>query len=713
MGKKKRSKSGNPGAGSSKAIPEVRPVAAPAQSSFSGNSRSISSASFYNTAWFEWLLITCVSGLSYWLLNARLVGVNVSVLVDEYSYVLDAHYKGFSEATYPNHLFQLVFSVTKQCGADFYTCARNLNAIFVIAGSIFIYLLAKYISGKKSLGALVGIASLLGSYGTYTAYFMPEAIFNFPMIAFYWALIRHGKTENLFAWVGFGGILGIASLAKPHAFFVLPALVIFILLWTRATRDNKYVLSAVLRIGALVLASVGTKFGVGYLIAGKRALSIFGYYGDLGSAGEVAASTITKNAGFDVIGTGWGQTLMITMILGIALPVALLGFLQLFKRDPLVAEANQLRAVFGISLLNMMAAIAIFEAWQSLNTWMHTRYYGYLIPLALVVLVEAYSRAKVNAQPILKKVVIFGFMGIASVALFTAAIPYGGNWIDAPDFKFHIDNLALSSFLIVTSLALAVWWFWDVKRSMLVAIFVSVFASIFSGTYISNFLVLNFGQDSNFDQLGRILRDYLPQDELDRAVLVGDNQTNMERALFSAQSGEALKIPAPPEGLDVNQLESSYRWLVKVGEPQILGLGSPTLIGNGFSFYSLNPQNDLSPRKNELGGFSNECVSWEAKGWACGSSTSISTSSGMPASPQIDLIFEVPETKTNLNLEFTLGQSILQGDFPTGTYAVTLSFPKEPPGRILEIRVTGESLKEGPLADDKFLRIVSANVVQR
>jgi phosphoglycerol transferase len=712
MAKKKRNKSGNPAAGSTQTVPGFTPTTSVAQSTYSvAGSSSTPSTSFVSSQYFEWLVLAVASAISYWILTARLVGVNVSVLVDEYSYVLDAHYKGSAEATYPNHLFQLVFSVTKQCGAEFYSCARSMNAVFVIAGAIFIYLLAKHISGKKWLGSLAAIASLLGSYGTYTAYFMPEAIFNFPMIAFYWALIRFGKTDNLVAWVGFGAILGIASLAKPHAFFVVPALVIFIFIWTRATKD-KYLLSAILRIGALGLAAVGTKFGIGYLIAGERALSIFGYYGDLGSASVVATSTITQNAGFDVIGTGWGQTLMITMILGVALPVAILGFLELFKRDALVAEANQLRAVVGISLLNMMAAIAVFEAWQSLNTWMHTRYYGYLIPLAVVVLVEAYSRASVDAKPVLKRVVVGIFLSIALVALFTAAIPYGGNWIDAPDFRFHIDNLVFSSILICLSIALAIWWLWDVKRSMLVAVVVALVTSTFSGTHISNFLVASFGNDSTYDQLGRVLRNYLPQDELDKTVLVGDNQTNMERALFLALSGEARKIPAPSEGFDINQLKPSDRWLVKVGEPEILGLSSPIITGNGFSLYSLSSQNALNPRKNDLVSFSNQCRSAEDSAWSCGTSTSLTTSSEVLGNPQFDLIFEVSDTETGSQLEFSLGQTVLQGDFPTGTYALTLSFPGEAPGGLLEIRLVGESLNERPV-DEKFLRVVSANVIKR
>ncbi len=700
MGSKKKKSSGRPGSSSAtQASSSYRPVTEVVGSNTAAERSS--TGAFFGTAYFEWLVIAVASVVSYWILTARLVGVNVSVLIDEYSYVLDSHYRELTEAYYPNHLFQLVFSVTKQCGAEFYSCARSLNAVFVIAGAIFIYLLAKYISGKKWLGAIASTAAVLGSYGTYTAYFMPEAIFNFPMIVFYWALIRFGKTDNLVAWVGFGSILGIASLAKPHAFFVVPALVIFIFLWTRATKDN-YLLAALLRIGAFGLASVGTKFGVGYLIAGPKALSIFGSYGDLGSAGEVATTTITQNAGFDVIGTGWGQTLMITMVLGVALPVAILGFLELFKKDSLVADANRLRAVVGISLLNMMAVVAVFEAWQNLNTWMHTRYYSYLIPLAVVVLVEAYSRASTPSKPILKRIVVGIFLIIGSVALFTAAIPYGANWIDAPDFRFHIDNLVLSSILIVISIALAIWWLWDVKKSMLVAVIVALVASTFSGIHISNFLVANFGQDSVHDQLGRVLRNYLPQEELDRAVLIGDNNTTMERALFGALTGGARALLAPAEGFELDTLPAGTTWLIKVGEPNVEGLPPALFSGSGYSLYYLGSSPSTAPRKTNLVDFSNPCPDASESSWSCGAETEVILSSTIPQRAQIDVLVNVSELASKGELEFVVGDSVLVGQIPQGGNSLSLQFTNNTEADFLTIRHKGQ--KED---SSKFVEVVS------
>jgi phosphoglycerol transferase len=708
MSKKKRNKSGNPAAGSIQTVPGTKPAASVAQATYSVAGRKKSPAGFYETTWFEWLAIAVVSGLSYWFLTARLVGINVSVLIDEYLYVLDSHYKTLAEATYPNHLFQLVYRATKQCGPEFYSCARSLNAIFVVAGAVFLYLLAKHISGRKWLGAIVASGAVLGSYGTYTAYFMPEAIFNFPMVVFFWAVLRFRKTENLFAWAGFGLILGVASLAKPHAFFVIPAVVIFIILMQRSR--EKFLLPALGKVGFFLASFFATKFLFGFVISGERGLSVLGNYASLPQAGGLATEALAKNSGLSVIGTSWGQTLMITMIVGVALAVAVHGILSVLPKSQLAHFGDfSARTLIGLSLLNMMAVSAIFEAWGNLDVWMHTRYYSYLIPLAGVVLLEAYARSNTPSKPLVKRIVVVIFLVVAAVALFTAAIPYGANWIDAPDFKFHIDNLVLSSIFIIVSMALAIWWLWDSKTPLLIAVIVSLIASMFSGSYISNFLSMSFGKDSTYDQLGRVLRDYLPQDELDKTVLIGENQTLLERALFVALTGQAKMIRAGEDAIAVESLDPSVRWLVKVGQANISGLPEPYILGTEYSIYSLKPDNQLTPRNNDAGISSNACAEPANLGWVCGTDTLVSLSKSVSPSGEIDLIIDVSEEASTSEIEFVLGESVLAGTFPKGIYSLTLSFTNVGSESELLVR-TKQSANTTGSEEVRFVRIVSANV---
>ena len=687
MGKKKRNKSGQ-ASGSGAVATEIRQVAGSRPQGFSVDSGT--KTNFFSSRYFEWLALAVASAVSYWILTARLVGVSVSVLVDEYSYVLDAHYRALSETAYPNHLFQLVYSTTKACGPEFYTCARSLNALFVVGSGLIVYFFAKYISKKYWLASTGFVVTVFGSMGTYTAYFMPEAIFNFFMVAFFYALFRFSSSSNLLIWAGMGAILGIASLAKPHAFFVVPALVVYIVLLTRAT-EPKFLITAAKRLVVSGLALVGTKFAIGFAIAGERGLSIFGSYGGAISSGEAVASTLGVNTWVNVPVTAWGQILMITMILGFSLPVAILGLLESLKKDKQVFLANRFRALFALSLLNMMAVVAVFEAWQNLTNWMHTRYNSYLIPLAIIVLIEAYIHFDKAPRKLSKRITVGGFTFLSLFALFTAAIPYGANWVDAPDFKAHIDNLVISSIAIVIAIVLGLWWLWNTKIPVLVGIVLMIGSSLFSGTHISSFLKATFGQDTTYDHLGRVLRDLLPQDERDSTLLVGDNNTAMERALFVALTGGARPdMLAPGEELNLSDVADSIRWVVKVGDPLISGFGEPVLSGLGFRIYSLGGVQNVEPAKNQVSKVASSCSLPEDQGWICGPAGEVSFDGFEDGFTKVDLIIEVSATASQGELEFTMGDQALKGTLPEGVFALSLKFAPQKSG-LLSIGASGEA----------------------
>ena len=700
MGSKKNKNrgSGRPGAGT---IPEIKPANPSAASSATTQTWAKASPSFFQGAVFEWLAIAVVSTLSFWFLTARIVGVQVSVLADEYLYVLDAHYKGLNEATYPNYLFQWIYSSTKMCGAEFYSCARSINAFFVIFGAIFIYLLAKHIGRSKLLAGLAAIAAILGSYGTYTAYFMPEAIFNGLMMVFFWALIRFGKNDNLLAWAAIGTSLGIASLAKPHGLFVVPAVVIFIALWTRASKD-KWLIPAVIRNVVFVGTVVGSKSAVGYLLAGERALPLFGMYGTLETATQTATETLASAGGdgTSVFFTAWGQVLMVTMILGLALPVAIHGLILSIKKDPEVIEAVKFRSLMGLSLLSLMPAIAIFEAWQNLGPWMHTRYYTYLLPLTMVLLIESYRNQEAKFWPWAKYVVVAIFLGLSGINLFTNAAPYASNWIDGPDFRMHIDNFAVSAAVIVIAMVASIVWVWKRKLAIGSALVLALVLSVFSGVHTTTFLKSTFGYEIAYEHLARVLNGYIPQSELDRSVLIGQFEM-IQRTVFSAMTGTA-EIRHPVEVLNRTDLDPSKAWLIAIGDQVVEGFGEPTVSGGGYRLYSLDPSNGLRPRNETIDGLTHPCIDTSDPGWSCGAETSVSFKSKFPANSSVDFMFEVSEWAAGKELEFTLGDASLSGQFGKGIASVFIKFTNSSSAETLTVRIKPGSTERS----DEGLRLI-------
>jgi phosphoglycerol transferase len=702
LGSKKNKNRGSGRPGGTTAT-EFKPIDTAVASSSTTQPGAKFSPDFFRGPVFEWLAIAIASALSFWFLTARIVGVQVSVLADEYLYVLDAHYKGLDEATYPNYLFQWIYSSTKMCGTEFYSCARSINAFFVIFGAIFIYLLAKHIGRSKLLAGLAAVAAILGSYGTYTAYFMPEAIFNGLMMVFFWALIRFGKTDNLLVWAAIGTSLGIASLAKPHGLFVVPAVVIFIALWTRASKD-KCLIPAVIRNVVFVAAVVGSKFLFGYSLAGERALSLFGMYGTLESVAQTTANVIATapEAGTSVFFTAWGQVLMITMILGLAFPVAVHGLVLSAKKDAVLIGQVKLRALVGLLLLSLMPAIAIFESWQNLGVWMHTRYYTYLIPLALVALIESLRNQETKLWPWVKYSLTGLFLSLAVFNFFTTAAPYSSNWMDAPDFRTHIDNTVLSSISILIMASASLFWIWKSRVGISIALAVAVVAAIFTGGHITAFLKTNFGNELAFEHVARVLRDFLPQEELDRTLLVGQYEM-MQRTIFSSLTGSAEIRSPSAEGLDRKDIDSSKTWLVTIGEQAVTGLPQPSIFGGGYKMYSLDPSNSLIPRTQTIESFSGSCPGSSDVGWSCGIETTIALEESFPAGASVDLIIEISEDLSGQELEFVLGDATISGQFEKGISSLFVKFPNSLPAETLTVRVAAGQKNALP-NQSKFIR---------
>ena len=701
MGKKKRNKSAQAGGWGAVAT-EIRQVSPARTQGYSV--AQASKPNFFTGAVFEWLAIAATSLLSFWFLTARIVGVQVSVLADEYLYLLDAHYKGLDEAFYPNYLFQWIYSSTKLCGTEFYSCARSINAFFVIFGAVFIYLLAKHIGRSKLLGALAALAAILGSYGTYTAYFMPEAIFNGLMMVFFWALIRFGKSDHLLVWSAIGASLGIASLAKPHGLFVIPAIVIFVILWTRATK-GKWLIAAALRSVVLVGSVVGSKFLFGYLLAGERALSLFGHYGTLQSitqgAAETVVSSVGSESGGNIFFTGWGQTLMMTMIIGFALAVAIHGLILGFKKSSEQFEKIKFRVLMGIALLNMMGAIAMFEALIDFDVWMHTRYYSYLIPLTIALLIEAFRNGDQKDWPWAKYGVVAIFVGLSFYNLVTNAAPYSSNWIDAPDFRALIDNPLISQFSVVMSIIVSVLWLKKVRPALAASLAMAIILSVFAGAHTSNFLRATFGQETAYEHLSRVIRDFLPQDEADRLVAVGQVEM-LQRTLFSSLTGSAY-IQSPP--IDRAALDPTRSWLLTIGEPVLTGFEAPTIKSFGYNLYSLDSSNKLTPRNNRILSFSGACTRVTDKDWACGSETQVFLDRSFPENASVDLIFELSKEAASGEIELILGDAAISGPLSEGINSVNVKFTNTAPQESLIIRVKNPGVI-GLSEESKFVRVL-------
>jgi phosphoglycerol transferase len=705
MGKKKRNKSAQ-AVGSTTVATEIRQVTTTTTTTREETPRNQSNSlpATTRTGLVEWLLLAASSVISFFVLATRFTGVNVSVLKDEYIYVLDSHYKDVSGFRLPNELFQFVFSSTKLCGENFYDCARGLNAAFVVGGALFIYFLVKLVTqGNRWLPALAGLATIFGTNGTYAAYYLPEAIFNFVMIGFFFLLIKYGQSSAWQWWVGMGAVFALASLAKPHAFFVLPAVLIYVALAARWS-EGKYIVTVLKRTALLVGSIYSLNILISWLSQRDRPTDVFGTYGGSGRT-PVA---IVQDSGLQILtalpGTALGQTLVMVMTIGLTLPVAAIAvFSMLGKIDAETFGKTKAGVLIGLAIANMMAVTAVFEAWIELFIWMHTRYYSYLIPLALVVLAEAWARGTSGRFSWLRAVVIGIFTIISGYAFLTTAAPYSTNWVDAPDFKFHIDNPAFSGFLIVTTLIAGLIYLFHARSALLVGFVILFAAYLGAGQHITSYLFEKFGVDIVSDDVARILREALPQDQVDRTVLVGPGVVEMDRALFGTLSGSARAHVTSGVVSDLSFIQPDDLWVVALGDVQLEGLGPVSVSGLGFSMYALSEEIKIEPRMRKEFQLSSPCNSPENLGWACGPETSIDWNGEISGGAIVDVIFEV--SGDGQKVAFALGTSQIEGVFSEGTWATTIRVSGQGLAPQLRILSTSESL-EVKKNDRRLVRVL-------
>ena len=710
MGKKKRNKSAQ-AVGSTAVATEIRQVTTTTTTTREEAPRNQlnSLLATTRTGLVEWLLLAASSVISFFVLATRFTGVNVSVLKDEYIYVLDSHYKDVSGFRLPNELFQFVFSSTKMCGENFYDCARGLNAGFVVAGALFIYFLVKLVTqGNRWLPALAGLATIFGTNGTYAAYYLPEAIFNFVMIGFFFLLIKYGQSSAWQWWVGMGAVFALASLAKPHAFFVLPAVLIYVALAARWS-EGKYIVTVLKRTAILVGSIYSINILISWLSQRDRPTDVFGTYGGSGRT-PVA---IVQDSGLQILtalpGTALGQILVMVLSIGLALPVAAIAvFSMLGKVDAETFSKTKAGVLIGLAIANMMAVTAVFEAWIELFTWMHTRYYSYLIPLALVVLAEAWARGTSGKFSWLSAVVIGIFTIASGYAFFTTAAPYSTNWVDAPDFKFHIDNPAISGFLIVTTLIAGLIYLFHARSALLVGFVVLFVAYLGAGQHITSFLHTNFGDDIVSDDISRILRTAVPQDQVEKTVLVGPGPVEMDRVLFGVLSGSnRTYLPNSESKFDLSVLRPEDMWLISLGGVEVQGLGPVAVQGLGYSMYRLSDEAKIESRAGKQFALSSPCSSSDSTDWACGPETSITWKGEITGGAIIDVIFEVPGD--DQRVAFALGTSQIEGVFSEGTWATTIRVSGQGQAPQLRILSTSENL-EVKKNDQRLVRVLHFEV---
>ncbi len=490
---------------------------------------------------------------------------------DECTYSRLSRLLPLADATLPDYLYLMIYRATNLCGDGFLNFARVLNAIFFVAAMPFIYLTARRVSTRRT-ALIVALLAVLGPMNIYTAYFMPEALYFFSFWLLTWFILRLDNTLDSRSWCFAGILLGLASLIKPHALFLLPAMVAYSLYVSRK-REGEWVLQAVWNTVVFVAFVFAVKFSISYLIAGKGGLTIFGpFY--TGVAGQT-----TSNFGhcLDILllsaESAKGHILAICLMFGVPIAFAIkTSFDSLVSKEEM-SSGHKIAVYALLVLANLIVVTTLFTASMRETERLHLRYYSFALPLLIVI--AAYQLSLEQTGNMLKHRAIVAFpVGTAILyALYTVLAPYKLSIVDCPElFGFTLNAMVFYVLSGISFFALVLWVHSGPAGAKMFLYLLMPLAVGFSNYYANQDLRQRL-VPQGFDKAAIFTKQFLSNvsnEALSKLVVVG-----------SAPWASAIYLDNPEVSFETVPVGTAYDWSrLPAGKEWILVMGGQSLPEN-------------------------------------------------------------------------------------------------------------------------------------
>ncbi|SEE35149.1 DUF7024 domain-containing protein [Pseudomonas coleopterorum] len=533
-------------------------------------------------------VLLAIMVVTFVLLMLRSSGIYPTVLGDEYTYSSMARLLPFSRASIPNYLYLLVFKSTLVCGDGFMACTKLYNTFFFVAAAPFIYLTARRCCGA-GVSLLIVAVSMLGPINSYTAYFMPEALFFFS----FWVSIAYFLSLNaqspLRKWAIFGLIVGCSSLIKPHALFAVPAFCVCIVFFTYKCAEN-WVRRCTAAIAAFLGSLFATKFIISFLLAGKAGLTLFG--GFYSSTLESNATTLQRYIDIFLAAPKIveGHLLANILMFGLAVVIVVLGALRALSFKPLQAQD---RVAFCTLMLfmNLIAIVALFSASvagsNAIETAfrLHMRYYDFLFPLLFITAGSQMGVAHTAQFKYIRLALVILAVAVIGYAAVNKMQPFTVSFIDNPELRGYALNDVMFMILAGLSAIAVITWYRAADTGVRFFLFVYLPLAVLTSTVCNNEEIRQRIEPDAFDKAGLFARSYLPASEFPHLLVVGDNPASILRTLFYIEdlnAGPDLSY-VPGTTYTAAQTAPDKKWILIVGDVNLAKGDFDVMRFNGYS----------------------------------------------------------------------------------------------------------------------------------
>lgn len=534
-------------------------------------------------------------------LALRHAGAYPSVFADEQGYSYLARLIPLSEVTIPSYLYLSLYGLTSSCGNGFLECARYINLLFFIGAAPLIYLSTRELGVAKPLAAMAALMSVAAPAKTYTAYFMPEAMYFFGFALLTWVAL----TRSTLHWARYamaaGAVLGLMTLVKVHALFLVPALAAFMLYqgWNRH-RDRAW-----LRIGigtgaaSLAVGSVfAVKFGIGYAFGGAGGLQLLGsLYGN--QAGDsVNAGTTLLTLMPAALFSLKGHLLMLVLLF--SLPLAMLAW-HLLSPAARRAAGPHAGALVVYAILMIGAALALTVLYTASTAGygpldglrLHARYYNFTLMLLPMIAAALTTGPAPDGGPVRAAVA----MALAGLLVFaTVALPESYLFLlaDGPEIVSLGLNKEDSLVTAILALQVAILALWSLRPGMAGPAFLFLLLPLFmfNGEKMTAPLVARTHAPNPFDTAGRFVLEYLDRAQRNELTIAGDNPGELLRARFHADA-PGVETMVLPSGwpLQPYSLPGRKSWLLVIGDHALPPGVTPVVKQAHFALVRTEPDN--------------------------------------------------------------------------------------------------------------------------
>jgi phosphoglycerol transferase len=501
----------------------------------------------------------------------RSFGLYPSIFGDEYYYSTLSRLSSAPVNNIPNipdYLYYSLYTHTTLCGHSFLDCVRLLNVIFFVSAAPFIYAISRATLISIPTSIFITTISLIGAINVYTAYFMPEALYFLFFWMCTWLALRYKRLKKPLYWLVPGLCLGLMTLIKPNALFLLPAFgALFFFFFLRDEQNDgpaKYLKS----YGIFLAATIVTKLVIGIILAGKNGLTLFGGYSNM-----IPSSTIGLNGYKRIIELAYnnlmGHLVGLSLLFSVPAAEILLSprflFRQLRDRPAVINIVVYAALVFACLLIVttlFTASAAVTSPYE--NTRLHMRYYNFAFPLFIIIgavsgILQTSTKWRLIAGAPICLCILYGVC--------THLSGYTLNIVDSPELRGLSLNQPIFWVLSGMSLLSLMCWVYAGRLGAKVFTFLFLpFSVAFSGFYANQELRQHLSPDV-YDRAGLFAKTYLPGEELSKLSIAGQELGGLFKSAFHVDTPEASidLIPMETE-FDLAQVPSGKDWVLLIGD---------------------------------------------------------------------------------------------------------------------------------------------------